>query len=39
MKDGLVWNSDDEGMLFVMKNSVSFRNVYNYRGIEIWVFS
>ncbi len=37
MKDGLVWNEPEEGLLFVLKFSGNnFRRVYSQNGIEIW---
>ncbi|MEM2121900.1 MAG: hypothetical protein QXU20_04560 [Candidatus Woesearchaeota archaeon] len=36
MKSGLVWNKDDEGLLFIIKNNVRFKNVYNKNNYEIW---
>lgn len=34
MKSGLVWKTEDEGMLFVLKNS--FKKIYDYKSVEIW---
>ncbi|MGC9032255.1 MAG: hypothetical protein ACP5H9_02495 [Candidatus Woesearchaeota archaeon] len=36
MKTGLVWNKDDEGLLFLMKNSNRFKNLYKKNNYEIW---
>ena len=37
MKNGLVWNEPEEGLLFVLKFSGdNFRRVYSQNGIEIW---
>ncbi len=34
MKSGLVWKTEDEGMLFVLKNN--FKKIYEYKSVEIW---
>jgi len=36
MRSGLVWNKDDEGLLFLLKNSETFKKVYSTYGYEIW---
>ena len=37
MKNGLVWNEPEEGLLFVLKFSGdNFREVYSQEGIEVW---
>ncbi len=38
MKSGLVWNSDDDGILFLLRNNETFRNKYISpdKTIEIW---
>jgi hypothetical protein len=36
MKSGLVWKKDDEGLLFLMKNSNRFNRIYNKNDYEIW---
>lgn len=36
MKKGLVWTREQEGLLFLLKNSDSFKKVYDENGIEIW---
>jgi hypothetical protein len=38
MKDMLVWNNEEEGLLFVMKNSAAFEKIYDYLGVEIWEY-
>ncbi len=38
MKNNLIWTKSDEGMLFILKNSASFRKRYDYLGVEIWEF-
>ena len=36
MVDGLVWSDDDEGLLFLLQNDETFKNVYNSPNIQIW---
>ena len=36
MKDGLVWNRDDQGLLFLLRNNETFSKVYGKDNIEIW---
>src|SRR3989344_5698979 len=36
MKHGLVWNDENEGLLFVLKFSENFIKVYDKNDIEIW---
>jgi len=36
MKEGLVWLEQDEGLLFLLRNNETFKNVYNQTGVEIW---
>ncbi|MDD5086643.1 MAG: hypothetical protein PHV16_02730 [Candidatus Nanoarchaeia archaeon] len=36
MKEGLVWQEKDEGLLFLFRNSETFKNIYNNQGVEIW---
>jgi uncharacterized membrane protein len=36
MKNGLVWEKEDEGLLFLFRNNETFKNIYNNQGIEIW---
>ena len=40
MKQGLVWNNDNEGLLFVMKFSTTenFIKIYENNGVEIWKY-
>lgn len=38
MVGGEVWKKDDEGILFVMKNSDVFVKVYDYDGVVIWKY-
>jgi hypothetical protein len=36
MKQGLVWQKQDEGLLFLFRNNETFKNIYNNQGVEIW---
>jgi len=36
MKEGLVWNNKDEGLLFVLENAKEFRKTITNDEIEIW---
>ena len=37
MKNGLVWNTDNEGLLFLLKNNPDYFNkMYDKNGFEIW---
>ena len=36
MVDGLVWGDEDEGLLFLLQNDETFKNVYNSPNIQIW---
>jgi len=36
MKQGQVWMSDEEGLLFVLKFSEGFERVYDENGFELW---
>ena len=37
MKNGQVWNSNDEGLLYMFRND-RFLKIYDTNGIEIWRF-
>src|SRR3989344_1489394 len=40
MKDGLVWNTNNNGLLFLLKNNPdNFNLIYNNNGYEIWGIS
>jgi hypothetical protein len=39
MKNYLVWDKEDEGILFTLKNSISFKRIYSYLGIDIWEYT
>ncbi len=36
MKEGLVWETPDDGLLFLFRNNETFKNIYNNQGVEIW---
>ena len=36
MKQGLVWEKKQQGLLFLFRNNETFKNIYNNQGIEIW---
>jgi len=36
MKNGLVWEKKQQGLLFLFRNNETFKNIYNNQGIEIW---
>jgi len=36
MKNGLVWEKEQQGLLFLFRNNETFNNIYNNQGIEIW---
>ena len=36
MKEGLVWNSDHEGLLFVLENGENFKKVFENNKVTIW---
>ncbi len=36
MKEGLVWNNQDEGLLFVLENSKEFKRIILNDEVEIW---
>ncbi len=38
MKEGLVWNKPDEGLLYMLRNNQTFRNIYQERDISIWKY-
>jgi len=38
MKSGLVWNSEEEGLLFLFRNNETFKRVYSVSGIEVWAY-
>ena len=39
MKEGLVWNKESEGLLFLMNNNKEFGIIYEDNSSEVWWFS
>lgn len=38
MKQGLVWQDADEGLLFLFNNNQTFEKIYGMAGVEIWEY-
>jgi len=38
MKSGLVWDTPNQGLLFLLENSNNFNKVHVLSGAEIWLF-
>lgn len=38
MRSGLVWSKEEEGLLFLLTNSETFKKVYDESGIEVWEY-
>ena len=38
MKQGIVWERPDEGLLYLFRNNETFKNVYSSKEIEIWKY-
>jgi hypothetical protein len=38
MKDGLVWEDEDEGIQFLFRNNETFKNIYDDNNVEIWEY-
>ncbi|MFH1133889.1 MAG: hypothetical protein V1735_05325 [Nanoarchaeota archaeon] len=36
MRHGLVWDNEEQGLLYMLRNNVTFKKIYNRSGIEIW---
>lgn len=36
MKKGLVWNKEKQGLLFLLRNSETFKNIYSKNDFEVW---
>ncbi|MBU0757591.1 MAG: hypothetical protein KKF44_05980 [Nanoarchaeota archaeon] len=34
-----IWKKDEEGLLFLLDNSNSFKKIYDFKGIEIWKYT
>ena len=38
MKKGIVWSEEEEGLLFLFRNTETFKNVYSVAEYEIWEY-
>jgi len=38
MKSGLVWNKEEQGLLFLLQNKETFKNIYNSSEVEVWKY-
>jgi len=38
MKSGLVWEKEEQGLLFLLQNRETFKNIYNSSEIEVWKY-
>jgi uncharacterized membrane protein len=38
MKHGQVWEKENQGLLFLLKNSERFKSIYALEGVEIWTY-
>ena len=38
MKTGEIWTDKNQGLLFLLRNSEKFRNIYNSNNVEIWLY-
>jgi hypothetical protein len=36
MKEGEVWENREEGLLFLLRNNETFKNIYSSKDSEIW---
>ena len=36
MRNGLIWSRNEEGMLFLLKNSENFNKVFDKDNYEVW---
>ncbi len=39
MKEGLIWDTNDDGLLFLLRFNKRFKNVYNINEIEVWEYN
>jgi hypothetical protein len=37
MRHGLVWNKEEEGLLFLFRNNETFKKIYDEEEVEIWL--
>ncbi|MCX6707925.1 MAG: hypothetical protein NT001_07400 [Candidatus Woesearchaeota archaeon] len=38
MKEGLVWDNKNSGLLYLLRNKETFKNIYGSKEIEIWKY-
>lgn len=38
MRDGLVWTEKEQGLLFLLRNNETFKNIYSNIYIEVWKY-
>jgi len=36
MKNGIVWNREKEGLLYLFRNNKTFKRVHSNKGTEVW---
>ena len=39
MKQGLVWTKEKQGLLFLLRNKETFKNIYNKKGVQIFRYN
>lgn len=39
MKQGLVWQNEDEGLLFILTNKERFKKAYSRNGVDVWEYT
>jgi hypothetical protein len=37
MRQGLVWNRDNQGLLFLLRNNETFKQIYSNKELDIWL--
>jgi hypothetical protein len=38
MKSGLIWEKEEQGLLFLLQNKETFKNIYNSSEVEVWEY-
>lgn len=38
MKQGQVWEKDNQGLLLILENSPQFKKIYSLNGVDIWTY-
>ena len=38
MRNGLVWNEPDQGLLFLLQDNETFKSIYSTKDVEIWKY-